>query len=114
MQRVFHNLLNNAVKFSDNGSRISIQIEPDSETANLIFSVSDTGPGIPEEEQKLIFNKYYQARGDRDHMDGVGLGLNISKQIIEAHEGTVWVRSKIGQGSTFYFKLPIAHDEQSA
>ena len=111
LQQVFHNLLDNALKFSDHGSRISIQIEPDMESKSLVFSVSDTGPGIPEEEQGLIFSKYYQAVGDREHADGVGLGLNISKKILEAHAGTVWVSSKIGRGSTFFFRLPIASEE---
>ncbi|HAO22636.1 MAG TPA: sensor histidine kinase [Desulfobacteraceae bacterium] len=106
LQQVLGNLLGNAIKFSPSGSRISINIEPDGN--QLIFTVSDDGPGIPEEEQAFIFNKYYRAKGVRDHQDGMGLGLSITKHIVEAHGGTIWVKSDEGKGSTFGFSLPKA------
>jgi signal transduction histidine kinase len=108
LQRVFYNLMDNAIKFSVPGSKINVGIKPTKNRANLLFFVKDNGPGIPEEEQSLIFNKYYQARNTRDNIDGVGLGLNISKHIIEAHGGDIWVESKDNQGSTFCFSLPVA------
>ncbi|RJP76250.1 MAG: sensor histidine kinase [Desulfobacteraceae bacterium] len=108
LQRVFYNLLENAIKFSESGSRVSVRIKPAKNRSMLLFFIKDNGPGVPEEEQTLIFNKYYQAKGTRDHIDGVGLGLNISKHIIEAHDGNIWVESKNNQGSTFCFSLPIA------
>jgi len=108
LKQVFINLLGNAVKFSPRKSEVIVRVEEDKTDANLMISISDKGPGIQEEEQSLIFNKYYQARKIRGHMDGVGLGLYISKHIVEAHGGTLWVQSKIGQGSTFSFSLPIA------
>lgn len=108
LQRVFYNLLENAIKFSESGSRVSIRIKPAKNRSMLLFFIKDNGPGIPEDEQTLIFNKYYQAKGTRDHIDGVGLGLNISKHIVEAHDGDIWVESKNNQGSTFCFSLPIA------
>lgn len=107
LQRVFHNLLDNAIKFSGRGSLIEISINPDKTGKNLVFSVSDNGPGIPEEEQVLIFKKYYQTQGSRDHMDGVGLGLNIARSIVRAHQGDIWVESREGKGSTFYFTIPV-------
>jgi len=107
LQRVFHNLLDNAIKFSGRGSVIKIEIKPDKTDKNVIVAVSDNGPGIPEEERLLIFNKYYQTKESREHMDGVGLGLNISKSIIKAHNGDIWVESKIDEGSTFYFTIPV-------
>ncbi|MFH2067249.1 MAG: HAMP domain-containing sensor histidine kinase [Pseudomonadota bacterium] len=107
LQRVFYNLLENAIKFSESGSRVSVRIKPAKNRSMLLFFIKDNGPGVPEEEQTLIFNKYYQAKGTRDHIDGVGLGLNISKHIIEAHDGNIWVESKNNQGSTFCFSLPI-------
>ena len=107
LQQVFVNLLGNAIKFSPARSRVKVSIEDDGDT-DLKFYVSDNGPGIQEEEQSLIFNKYYQARRIRGHMDGVGLGLHISKHIVEAHGGKLWVESKIGQGSTFGFTLPAS------
>ncbi|MCK5724865.1 MAG: HAMP domain-containing histidine kinase, partial [Gammaproteobacteria bacterium] len=108
LKQVFINLLGNAVKFSPTKSKVKVRIEEDEAGTDLMFSISDKGPGIQEEEQSLIFNKYYQARKIRGHMDGVGLGLYISKHIVEAHGGSLWVESKIGQGSTFGFSLPIA------
>lgn len=106
LQRVFLNLLDNAIKFSVQGSRIDVAVKLSKNRKDLIFSVADSGPGIPKDEQVLIFNKYYQARGARDHMDGVGLGLNISKHIVKAHEGEINVESEVGKGSVFYFQLP--------
>ncbi|MBW1745952.1 MAG: HAMP domain-containing histidine kinase [Deltaproteobacteria bacterium] len=108
LQRVIINLLNNAIKFSDPGSRVVLRVVPNKNRTMLDFSVSDNGPGIPKEEQSLIFNKYYRARGVRDHMDGVGLGLHISKNIVEFHKGTIWVKSTVGHGSTFGFTLPAS------
>ncbi|MBW2738104.1 MAG: HAMP domain-containing histidine kinase, partial [Deltaproteobacteria bacterium] len=96
LQRVLINLLNNAIKFSDPESKVVLRVVSNKNRTQLNFSVSDNGPGIPEDEQSLIFNKYYRARGVRDHMDGVGLGLNISKNIVEFHKGTIWVKSTVG------------------
>ncbi|MBC2695661.1 MAG: HAMP domain-containing histidine kinase [Desulfobacteraceae bacterium] len=111
LQRVLTNLLNNAIKFSDPGSRVILRVVSNKNRTKLNFSVSDNGPGIPEEEQLLIFNKYYRAKGVRDHMDGVGLGLNISKNIIKFHKGTIWVKSTVGHGSTFGFTLPTSNEQ---
>ena len=111
LQRVLINLLNNAIKFSDPGSRVVLRVVSNKNRTKLNFSVSDNGPGIPKEEQSLIFNKYYRARGVRDHMDGVGLGLNISKNIVEFHKGTIWVKSTVGHGSTFGFTLPASNKQ---
>jgi len=76
------------------------------------FSVKDRGPGIPEDEQSLIFHKYYRVAGLRDQVDGVGLGLSISKHIIDAHGGTIWVESRVGQGSVFGFTLPVVPEDR--
>jgi signal transduction histidine kinase len=113
LQQVLLNLLGNAIKFSPAGQAVVIRVRGvDSESgACLAFSVSDSGPGIPGEEQPLIFHKYYRASGLRDQVDGVGLGLSISKYIVEAHGGTIWVKSQLGQGSTFGFTLPIGTKE---
>ena len=102
------NLLSNAIKFSEPNSEVVVRVEQDINSAMLKFCVSDNGPGILEEEQTLLFNKYYRAESVRDHMDGVGLGLSIAKNIVEAHNGSVWVDSQFGHGSTFGFTLPMA------
>ena len=108
LRQVFANLLGNAIKFSGAGSVVSVRADADRGDSYVRFFVSDNGPGIPEEEQSLIFNKYYQARRVRGHMDGVGLGLHISKRVVESHGGKLWVESRIGRGSTFGFTLPTA------
>jgi signal transduction histidine kinase len=113
LQQVLLNLLGNAIKFSPPQSEVvvSVTTETSSDGLKLRFSVSDNGPGIPEEEQSLVFHKYYRAPGTREQTDGVGLGLSISRYIVEAHGGTIWVRSKPGEGSTFGFTLPALMQE---
>ncbi len=106
--QVFFNLLGNAVKFSPPGSKIIVSAERDADPLNVLFSVSDNGPGIPAEEIPFIFNRYYRAKGVREHTDGTGLGLSIAKHIIEAHRGKIRVSSKAGKGTTFMFTLPAA------
>ncbi len=102
--RVFSNLVVNAVKFSDKGSVVRVTAEPRERMVR--FSVSDTGPGIPPENQERLFDRFWQ--GDRRDRRGVGLGLPIAKAIVTAHRGTIGVTSAVGQGSTFYFELPVA------
>jgi signal transduction histidine kinase len=113
LQQVLLNLLGNAIKFSPPQSEVvvSVAAETSPDGLKLRFSVSDNGPGIPEEEQSLVFHKYYRAPGTREQADGVGLGLSISRYIVEAHGGTIWVRSKPGEGSTFGFTLPALPKE---
>ena len=108
LQQVLLNLLGNAIKFSPSSTGVIVTVTPEARTDGLCleFSVADAGPGIPEEEQPLVFHKYYRATGAREQVDGVGLGLSISKYIVEAHGGTIWVKSTVGEGSTFGFTLP--------
>jgi signal transduction histidine kinase len=116
LQQVLLNLLGNAIKFAPPQSEVMVSLKPETSTngLRLIFSVSDDGPGIPEEEQSLVFHKYYRAPGTRDQVDGVGLGLSISRYIVEAHGGTIWVKSQVGEGSTFGFTLPALTDIQDS
>jgi signal transduction histidine kinase len=69
--------------------------------------VSDTGIGVPAEGQELIFQPYYQVNRGK----GSGLGLAISKSLVELHGGKIWLKSVVGQGSTFFFSLPLANNE---
>ena len=108
LQHVFLNIIGNAIKFCKPGDIIGVYVSLDKNQKKLIFSISDNGPGISEEEISLIFNKYYRSIEVRDQMDGVGLGLTISKQIIIAHGGKIWVKSVKGKGSIFEFTLPVA------
>lgn len=113
LQQVLLNLLGNAIKFSPQGSAIEVCVRRDdsAKDPHLVFSVTDKGPGIPDLEQSLVFHKYYRASGVRDQVDGVGLGLSISKHIVQAHGGQIGVSSKPGEGSTFSFTLPLNRKE---
>jgi PAS domain S-box-containing protein len=102
--QVFKNLLENAVKFTDNGF---ITIEAEKKKDHIFFAVKDTGIGIYKDELKKIFNKFYQAySGDDRKHEGTGLGLYICKEIVQKHNGEIWAESEIGKGSQFYVKLP--------
>jgi signal transduction histidine kinase len=102
--QVLANLVSNAIKFTPEGGRISIRVEPAGEEVR--FSVADSGPGISEENLERIFERFWQVSASDKR--GLGLGLFISRCIVEAHGGRIWVESKTGEGSTFRFTLPGA------
>jgi PAS domain S-box-containing protein len=104
LRQVVINLVGNAVKFSDPGGSVSVRVEK--QKNQLLFQVSDQGIGISEEAKKHLFERFFRAEGEMVR-GGTGLGLYISKQIIEAHGGRIWADSKLGQGSTFSFVLPL-------
>lgn len=107
INRVLVNLLNNAIKFSPNNSTITTSCKKVGDT--LQFEVSDQGAGIPEDKVDSVFEKFKQVgTGSEGEKKGSGLGLAICKSMIEAHGGKIGVRSVLGQGSTFWFTLPIA------
>ena len=114
LKQVMINLLGNAIKFSKKNCIVSVSAQKHSQQNMIIYAIADNGRGIAKAEQALIFNKYYRAKEIRNHLDGVGLGLNISKQIIEAHGGRIWVTSSPGKGSTFYFTLSLAEKQEDA
>lgn len=104
--QVLINLLGNAVKFTDKGNiELSVAMTDDN---YLVFSVSDTGIGIPEDAQKIIFEEFRQVDGSTTRRySGTGLGLAISKKIIDLLGGKIWVKSIVGKGSIFSFTIPI-------
>jgi two-component system phosphate regulon sensor histidine kinase PhoR len=105
IEQVMMNLLHNAVKFTPSGGKITVSAE--ARATEVQFSVSDTGVGIPAEILPRIFERFYKA--DRSRASGgTGLGLSIARHIIEAHGGRIRAESAEGQGSTFFFTLPIA------
>lgn len=101
IKQVLINLLTNAIKFTDAGGEIVVDVEDGGN--ELTVSVSDTGRGIPEEDIDRVFDEFY--RGSSQEV-GAGLGLPICKRIIDMHGGRIWVESRVGEGSTFYFTLP--------
>jgi PAS domain S-box-containing protein len=103
--QVLGNLIGNAIKFTPEGGLIVVTVRKEaSEIGEIVLSVSDTGPGIREDEVPRIFEPYWQADGPRRR--GAGLGLSIVKAIVEAHRGRVWAETALGAGSTFHFTLP--------
>lgn len=101
--QVLANLVGNAIKFTPEGGRVHIVVEPVDGVVR--FAVADSGPGMPPEQLALIFDRFWQV-ADKSSRSGLGLGLYISKCIVEAHGGKIWAESRVGEGSTFYFTLP--------
>ncbi|MGE4554373.1 MAG: ATP-binding protein [Desulfovibrionaceae bacterium] len=114
VQQVLLNLLGNAVKFSPEGGAVRLGLTPEpgagrkAGPGRAVFCVSDQGPGVPEAERDLVFDKYYRARGVRDSVDGAGLGLTIARGIVRAHGGEMWIEDAPGGGGRFCFSLPLA------
>ena len=112
LMQVMANLLSNAAKFSPRGGKVEISVTRHNDKARV--SVSDHGPGIPKEFQNEVFSKFTQAdSSDTRQVGGTGLGLNISKTIIEKHDGSIGFDTKAGKGTTFYFEVPF-YDEGAA
>jgi len=110
LRQALLNLIGNAVKFSPPGSTVEASLQLADGGNQLLFSVVDSGPGIPDGEQPLVFNKYYRGETLKKSADGIGLGLSIAKNIVEAHGGKIWLSSRPGRGSTFFFTIPIARE----
>jgi signal transduction histidine kinase len=105
LTQVLLNLVGNAIKFTDAGQ---VAIDVRFELPNFAVSVTDTGPGIPPEDQARIFEEFQQVENTVTRKKGgTGLGLTISRRIIEMHGGRLWVESEVGKGSTFGFNVPI-------
>jgi two-component system, sensor histidine kinase len=110
LRQILFNLIGNSIKYSPPGGQIKIRARV--EDANLIIEVQDNGRGMSEEEQTKLFQPYYRIEG-REHLSGLGLGLALSKRLIELQNGKIWVQSEKGQGSTFGFSIPIGLTSQS-
>jgi len=104
VERVLCNILDNAVKFTPPGGEIRVRAMWNP-PAEVVVAVQDNGPGIPEEEQEAIFDRYYRAR-DQGDGTGAGLGLTLARQLVEMQGGRIWVESQLGRGATFYVALP--------
>jgi two-component system, OmpR family, phosphate regulon sensor histidine kinase PhoR len=110
VQQVVTNLVHNAIKFTPNG-RITVSAQTDHKKApgQVTISIADTGVGIADEDLPRIFERFYKSdRARTRSQGGTGLGLAIARHIVERHNGRIWVESREGRGSTFYFSLPVA------
>jgi two-component system, NarL family, sensor kinase len=104
LQRVLTNILANAINHSRRGDRVQVAIE--SQVSYQVIKILDTGAGILPEHLPHLFERFYQGHSDRQSQ-GSGLGLYLSRQIIEAHSGIIWAGNRIPSGATFGFKLPV-------
>jgi signal transduction histidine kinase len=108
IRQVIFNLLSNAVKFTPAGGFVDVRAtQTDGE---IWVSVADTGPGIAPEDRVRIFEEFHQGEAGVERREGTGLGLALSKRLVELHGGRIWVDSEVGHGSTFVFTLPARRD----
>jgi len=106
IQQVLGNLLSNALKFSEAGGVITVRVEQNNDRVRV--SVQDTGTGIPENCEAQVFGRFSQVdSSDRRKVGGTGLGMNISKRIIERHNGTIHYKSRLGEGTTFFLEFDL-------
>jgi len=109
VKQVLLNLLSNAIKFTPEGGKIEVRAVPEDRVVEV--SVRDTGVGIAPEDQEAVFEEFRQVGTAAKKVEGTGLGLALSRKFIELHGGRIWVKSRVGEGSTFTFTLPVVHGE---
>jgi len=109
IERVLINLLSNSIKFTPQNGTITVQASPVLDKGFVSLGVSDTGIGIPASEIQKLFSEFYRVDNEiNQNVKGTGLGLVLAKNIVQAHRGKIWVQSKVGTGTTFYFTLPVS------
>lgn len=104
---LLQNFVSNAVKYTPEGGSVTVTMEREKDTGRIVFSVCDTGPGIPQEQQEKLFSQFFRASNTK-HIEGVGLGLYICKQMSEKCGCELWFESTEGEGTTFFFAIPKA------
>jgi signal transduction histidine kinase len=109
VKQVLLNLLSNALKFTPAGGRIEVRARVQDDVAEI--AVTDTGVGIAPEDQEAVFEEFRQVGAADNKVEGTGLGLALSRKFIELHGGRIWVKSQVGQGSTFTFTLPVRRED---
>jgi signal transduction histidine kinase len=114
VKQVLRNLVNNAIKYSPDGGLVSIRGEV--RATDIVMSIADQGIGIAAENFIALFEKYFRVKTPSDYqIPGTGLGLPMARAIVEAHQGKIWVESKLGEGTVFFFSLPrqgLSSDEE--
>ncbi|MBF0122551.1 MAG: GAF domain-containing sensor histidine kinase [Candidatus Omnitrophica bacterium] len=110
VERVFINLISNAIKFTPTNGTISINVLPNFEKQEALVEVADTGIGMKKDDLAKVFDEFFRVDNEINmNVKGTGLGLALVKNIVEAHNGHVWVTSDVGVGTTFHFNLPFKH-----
>jgi signal transduction histidine kinase len=111
LRQIVFNLLSNAVKFTPADGRVDVSAQLND--GQVEIAVADTGPGIAAEDRETIFEEFEQAADGKKEEEGTGLGLPLSRKLVELHGGRLWVESEIGRGSTFRFTLPVRHEAEA-
>jgi signal transduction histidine kinase len=106
IEQVIINLISNAIKYSPSSNNILINASRNDDKVRV--SVQDFGIGIDKDQQERIFSRFYRVENLAAHMSGLGIGLYISQEIVKGHQGKLWVQSTPGEGSTFFFEIPVA------
>jgi len=107
IEQILQNLVSNAIKYSPEGGEVRIIIREEPETGTILIGVKDHGTGIPESAQSKLFKPYLRIHNPKTAgVKGTGVGLFLVKNLVEAHHGTIWVESKVGKGTTFWFRIP--------
>ena len=104
VERVIQNLIDNALKFTPRGGQVTLEL--DSLDQHVEIKIADNGPGIAEEEQRFIFERYNKSSRQSKSASGLGLGLAIVKKILELHDASIRVQSRLNEGTAFMFQLP--------
>ncbi len=112
LERILANLWSNALKYSTPGTPVSVNAYR--RDGEIVTAITDRGPGIPPEDLPRLFQRYTRAGAAREAREGLGLGLYITRRLVEAHNGRIWAESTVGVGSTFSFSLPIAQGDSSS
>ncbi|MBI4498160.1 MAG: ATP-binding protein, partial [Chloroflexi bacterium] len=112
LERILMNLLGNALKYSAPDTEITVTLAQ--REREVVTAVKDHGPGIAPEDLPHLFQRYRRTQAAQAHQEGLGLGLYITKGLVEAHGGRIWAESQLGLGSTFSFTLPVLSEARSA
>ena len=107
VRQILLNLVSNAVKYTEQGT---ITVSAKQRGSEVLFTIKDTGPGMSEDQQQVIFEPFVQTETGIKHAGGTGLGLPISKNLVEVHGGRLWLESAPGAGATFFVLLPLQTD----